>query len=236
VPANRNALESAQQHRAARQRASLSRMRWLATALFCAMLLLFILSLKFEKSMPSLRWVRAFAEAAVVGAAADWYAVVALFRRPFGLPLPHTAILPGRKDAIAEGMAELVGQNFLTSENIGRQLGQQNSAAALGRWLAENRNHAALAQAFCELLPGMLAAVEDEQVHRLLERILMSQLARFDPLAVVTRFFEHLIDHDREQLLLENALAAIRSGIFADRGLIRENFAQSARFIPALVD
>jgi len=228
--------EGTRNHRAELQQTGLLRMQRLATTLFCAMLLLFVASAYYQRTVPLLHWLRAFAEAAVVGAAADWYAVVALFRRPFGLRLPHTAIVPARKDAIAEGLGEFVERNFLTQENVGRQLEQQNSAAALGRWLSDGQNRTALARAFCEFLPGVLAAAEEEQVHRMLDRTLMSQLSRFDPLNVAAHFLEHLTDAGRDQALLEHALEAGRQWILGNRGLIRAKFAQASRLTPAFVD
>ena len=85
-------------------------MRWLATSLLVAMLLLLATSVALESRHSWLQWIRAFAEAGAVGALADWYAVTALFRRPLGLPIPHTAIIPANKDRIGESLDWLTPQ------------------------------------------------------------------------------------------------------------------------------
>jgi uncharacterized membrane-anchored protein YjiN (DUF445 family) len=93
-------------------------MHWLATSLLGAMLMLLLTSAAHQATHPWLRWVRAFAEAGAVGAMADWYAVVALFRHPLGLPVPHSAIIPKNKDRIGESLGDFVRFNFLAPENI----------------------------------------------------------------------------------------------------------------------
>ncbi len=92
-------------------------------------------------------WVRAFCEAATVGALADWFAVVALFRRPLGLPIPHTAIIPNSKDRIGENLAVFVRDHFLDPDTLLDRLRVFDPAARLARWLARPAQARALAQA-----------------------------------------------------------------------------------------
>ena len=82
-----------------------------------------------------LPWVRAFAEAAMVGGLADWFAVTALFRHPLGLPIPHTAIIPANKDRIGDSLATFLKENFLTPGVVARRLEEVDMAAAAARWL-----------------------------------------------------------------------------------------------------
>ena len=91
----------------------LSRIKRVASLLFLLMVALFVVARLGQPAVPALSWLQAFAEAAMVGALADWFAVVALFRHPFGLPIPHTAILPTRKEEIAKTLGEFVVENFL---------------------------------------------------------------------------------------------------------------------------
>ena len=86
---------------------------------------------------PAFGFVAAFAEAATIGGLADWYAVVALFKRPLGLPIPHTAIIPENKDRIADTMAAFLRTNFLTPQVVARRMSGMNLAAAVGSWLAD---------------------------------------------------------------------------------------------------
>ena len=106
-------------------------MKATATGLFVLVTLVFLLARWGEESHDWLGFVRAFAEAAMVGALADWFAVTALFRHPLGMPIPHTAIIPNRKDQIGESLGEFVQTNFLTREVLGERLaGAQRRASA----------------------------------------------------------------------------------------------------------
>jgi uncharacterized membrane-anchored protein YjiN (DUF445 family) len=142
------------------KQADLRRMRWLATSLLGTMLILLLSSAAYQPTHPWLHWVRAFAEAGAVGAMADWYAVVALFRHPLGLPIPRSAIIPKNKDRIGESLANFVQENFLTPENIVGKLKEHDTAKALAEWLAGPANSAQVAEAV-SLIPGILNALED---------------------------------------------------------------------------
>ena len=160
--------------------AKLRAMQRLATGLLAAMLLLLVASVAFEDWHPWLKWVQAFAAAATVGAIADWFAVVALFHHPLGLPLPHTAIVPRNKDRIGESLGHFVEHNFLTAENVMRKLAGRNLSLEGARWLARARNADDIASRLCALIPGMLDALDDEDVKRLFDRAIASQLRHVD--------------------------------------------------------
>src|ERR1700679_3034886 len=96
--------------------ARLGRMRLLASGLLGAVAALYVVTCFWLREAPWLGYVRAFAEAATVGACADWFAVTALFRRPFGLPIPHTGIIPRNKDRIGDALGSFIADNFLTQE------------------------------------------------------------------------------------------------------------------------
>jgi len=111
-------------------------MRLLATLLLVAMAGVFMLATLYQASLPWLSYVRAFAEASLVGGLADWFAVTALFRRPLGLPIPHTAIIPNNKDRIGDSLARFLKDNFLTPRVVARRLETFDVAGAAARWLA----------------------------------------------------------------------------------------------------
>ena len=96
-------------------------MKAAATGLLVAMAALFAVTRLFEPAYPWLGWVKAFAEAAMVGGLADWFAVTALFRHPLGLPIPHTAIIPRNKDRIGEALANFLKENFLIAPVVARR-------------------------------------------------------------------------------------------------------------------
>jgi uncharacterized membrane-anchored protein YjiN (DUF445 family) len=142
-------------------------MHWVATSLLGAMLMLLLLltSAAYQATHPWLHWVRAFAEAGAVGAMADWYAVVALFRHPIRLPIPHSAVIPKNKDRIGESLGgDFVRCNFLTPAKIVGKLKEHNAAKALAEWLVGPAHSSQVAESVAGLIPGILDALEFEQL------------------------------------------------------------------------
>ena len=114
-------------------------MRLAATLLLVAMAGLFLATLAWQGNHPSLPWAQAFAEAALVGGLADWFAVTALFRHPLGLPIPHTAIIPANKDRIGDSLATFLKDNVLTPGVVARRLDAMDIADAIANWLVTDR-------------------------------------------------------------------------------------------------
>ena len=214
----------------------LRKMQVLATALLLTMLSLLWLSTALLAAHPWLQWVQAFAEAAAVGAIADWYAVVALFRRPLGLPIPHTAIIPRNKDRIGESLGSFVEQNFLTPENVVRRLQPHNLAQALASWLVEPRNKRAVANAVGDLVPRMLRACSDKDLQRLLDRTLRPMLLRLDVSRLAGYLLELLVRDDRHHALLDHMLPAMEGWLERNHGLIKAKFGEASRYTPATLD
>ena len=133
-------LGQSEKTRYAARDAELRQMRIIATGLLLFMCALFFVGNRLETTYHS-HWgfLRAFAEAGMVGGLADWFAVTALFRHPLGIPIPHTAIIPENKDRIADTMAAFLQENFLTPQVVARRIHATNIAAAAGGWLADPR-------------------------------------------------------------------------------------------------
>ena len=112
-------------------------MRIVATGLLLAMAVTYFVARLYQPIHPALGVVKAFAEAAMVGGMADWFAVTALFRHPLGLPIPHTAIIPRNKDRIGDTLALFLRDNFLTPAVVARRMGRIDLAAAAGRFLTD---------------------------------------------------------------------------------------------------
>lgn len=138
--------------------AELARMRAIATGLLALMAVVFVAAGLGARSWPWLAYVRAFAEAAMVGACADWFAVSALFRRPLGLPIPHTGIIPRNKDRIGQSLGGFIAENFLTEEVLQAKLRQLQLARWGGGWLRQPANAEDLARRIAALLPQVLSA------------------------------------------------------------------------------
>lgn len=146
----------------------LTRMRRIAGGALLAVFIGMIVFRLLEETHPAFGYLRAFCEAATVGALADWFAVVALFRHPLGIPNPHTAILPNNKDRVAASLAEFVTANFLTAEQLGPRIKALNYAESFSRWLRENADFLVSRAAGCA--PRLLAGIPDEEIARLLAR------------------------------------------------------------------
>src|SRR5262252_1261857 len=146
------------------QRRALRRNRAIATALLVAMAGLFIATTLVHEPGFWVLLVRSTAEAAVVGALADWFAVTALFRHPLGLPIPHTAIVPKNKDRIGEGLAAFIERNFLTPELVEAKLRAIDVARLLADWLSCPANADAVADRLVRAVPYLLGAVDDRDI------------------------------------------------------------------------
>src|SRR6186997_1183005 len=118
------------------RRRALVRMKIIATAMLGLMAVIFVIAWVLQDSYPWLGYVRAAAEAGMVGALADWFAVTALFRRPLGLPIPHTAIIPSKKDMIGSALSQFVAENFLNENVVRGKLSRLAVSSRLGGWLA----------------------------------------------------------------------------------------------------
>src|SRR5512145_966842 len=137
------------------------RARTIATALLLCMAGLFVVSLLWEESYPALSWLRAFAEAAMVGGLADWYAVTVLFRRPLGLPIPHTEIIPRNKERIATRLGSLTQRQLLTPDAVGKLIASWRLLDECTAVLLDPARRRLLTQEAARLLARMVEASED---------------------------------------------------------------------------
>lgn len=148
--------------------ARLKHMRRLANGLLGLIMVLFVFSHMWEP--PGQDWdihwrfVRAFAEAAMVGGLADWFAVTAIFRHPLGIPIPHTAVIPKNQDRIAEAVGRFIADNFLKPDLVAERVKDKDLSATLGKWLADPAQSTALAGGLVSAVPALLDALDDETV------------------------------------------------------------------------
>ena len=160
-------------------------------------------------------YLRAFAEAALIGGLADWFAVTALFRHPLGLPIPHTAIVPRNKERIGIALGEFVENNFLTREIVGRQLAEVDLAGRLARFLGDRQHAGPLAARLTSLLPTMLDALDAAPVHVMLREQLASALRRIEMGPLAARVLDALLADERRQALFDELLEQL-SGLLAE--------------------
>ena len=125
-------------------------------------------------------YLQAAAEAGMVGGLADWFAVTALFKHPMGLPIPHTAIIPKRKDQFGEGLGTFVGENFLSEDVIRGRLAALGISRRTGQWLAQPENAARVTKELATAVRGVLAVLRDEDIQKILSEAVTTRLAKAD--------------------------------------------------------
>ena len=182
--------------------------RW-ALSLLLGALALFLVAAAHDFAGPW-AWAGAFAEAAMVGALADWFAVVALFRHPLGLPIPHTAILPRNKMRLAHRLAEFIREHFLEAEAIVRLLRRADPATWLAQWLSDAGNSALLARQMTFLLQQGLALSDDRALRTVLRAALGRQLQGIDGARWVGGILALLTEDHRHQTLLDDGIQRLR--------------------------
>jgi uncharacterized membrane-anchored protein YjiN (DUF445 family) len=144
------------------QERSLRRMKLFATGLLVLMAVIYCVCRVFQPRYPWLGFVAAFSEAGTVGALADWFAVVALFRHPLNLPIPRTAVIPRNRDRIGESLARFFNENFLTKDLLEKEMAGVDLAGLLAAWLADEKNARFIAQTAAEYAPSLLRRKLDE--------------------------------------------------------------------------
>ncbi len=179
-PTGDPAADPAADHAADVRRAhALRRMRAVALGLLLLAALVFVLTHDRDGFWG---FVNAGAEASMVGAIADWFAVTALFRHPLGLPIPHTALIPRRKDELGRGLEEFVGENFLSEEVVRERVLGARVSSRVGDWLVEPDNSRRVAEEAAEVIGVALSKVRDEHVRSLVEDALVPRF-REEPIS-----------------------------------------------------
>ena len=219
------------------RRAALRKMKVVATALFAVVTVVFFIARWEEEQHDWVGYIRAFAEAAMVGALADWFAVSALFRHPLGLPIPHTAIVPHRKDQIGRSLGEFVQTNFLTREVLHERLAGANVGKRLGDWLADERNATKAGEGVGDLLRGALEVLDDRDVATAVET-LIERRVRATPVApLVGKAIDLAVEGGHHQRLLDAVLTGLGGFLEDNRATFRERLEhESPWWIPESID
>ena len=220
-------------NRDAERARSLRRVKLAATLLLVATAALFVIARHYEPVHWAWGYVAAFAAAATVGGLADWYAVVALFRRPLGLPFPHTEIVPRNHHRIAENLGEFIETNFLAPEPVEARLRDVDFATLVADWLSDRTRSAALAGFMVRLVPQALAAVEQSGLKGFLGRRAMAELERIELAPLAAGLLSAVTEKGRHQRVLDELLAALEKVLADEETLaaLREKIRQE---LPAL--
>jgi uncharacterized membrane-anchored protein YjiN (DUF445 family) len=188
--------------------AELRRVKGLATLVLAATLALFVGAKALVHVHPVFGFVAAFAEAATIGGLADWYAVVALFRRPLGLPIPHTAIIQSNQHRIADKLGEFIEVHFLEPGPVEAKLRQIDFASFIADWLRDRKRSADLARFTLRLLPEAFSATETSGLMNFITRRIVAQLQSVDLAPLVAGTLRAFVAEGRHRGLLDDILRA----------------------------
>lgn len=182
---------------------ALRRTKFVAAAALAFCVLVFAVAKSLESRHAWLGFVAAFAEAATIGGLADWYAVVALFRRPLGLPIPHTAIIPENQNRIADNLGGFIEVNFLAPEPVREKLAEVDFSALVADWLADPNRAADLSRFVGRLVPQTLAAVEQSGLRGFVTSRMLEQIEKVPLAPLAAELLSALTDDRRHQKLFD---------------------------------
>ena len=168
-------------------------------------------------------WLKAFSEAAMVGGIADWFAVVALFKNPLGIPIPHTALIPNNKDAIGKNLGTFVSDEFLIKEKLEIKLDEFDFATKATNWLKEEKNAAVISSLVVEnVIPGVLKTIDDANVKKFIQQQFEIKLKELNFGEWIAIGLESLSKDDKQAQLITNVLSILSAELEDNRKEIRE--------------
>jgi uncharacterized membrane-anchored protein YjiN (DUF445 family) len=189
--------------------AELRRVKWLATGVLAATFVLFLAAKALLPVHPVFGFIAAFAEAATIGGLADWYAVVALFKRPLGLPIPHTAIIQSNQGRIAEKLGEFIEKNFLEAGPVEAKLREIDFGAFIADWLRDRKRSTDLARFLLRLLPEAFSATENSGLMKFVSRRVTAQLLAIDLAPLAAGALRGFVQEGKHEGLLDDILRVL---------------------------
>lgn len=217
------------------QELQLRRMKRIPLLLLLLMVVLFAATLHYPAAWAG--WLHAFAEAGMVGALADWFAVVALFRHPLGLPIPHTAIIQNRKDDLGDSMSLFVAEHFLEPEVVRKKLQTVNLAEFAISYLKNEKGRRSIEDFLGNVMSWALGALHEQRVRRFLSRLSSKQLAKAKVAPLLGHTLKWLIRGQRHQQILTQVLRYAIVVLDDNRDAIREKVQQkSPWWMPGFID
>ena len=219
------------------QAIQLNKTRRLATGLLLTMAVLFVVSRLLQPRYHYLSFVSAFAEAAMVGALADWFAVTALFRSPLGLPIPHTAIIPRNKDRIGDSLSNFLEHNFITQEIIREELRAIDFSGAAAAWLSQPENSRSVSRQVVRSVPSLLKVVEDEDVRQFMQNRLASALENTKFAPILAEILTVLVASGHHRALFHHMIGLAARALEHNKPYIRWKIHEhSPRWMPKAFD
>ncbi len=219
------------------RRSELRRMRTIATSLLALMTLVFIAARFAPASWVWATYLAAFAEAGMVGACADWFAVVALFRHPLGLPIPHTAVVPDNKRRIGAAMGRFIANNFLSPRVAAARLRSIDVVGLAAAWLADARNAGAISAAAGRLVPHAIAALPQDAAEAWIGGVARRGAEALPVAPLASRALGVIWAQGAGQILLDQGLDVVEGILARNKATIIDQVRlQSSKWIPKWVD
>lgn len=213
------------------------RQRLLATGLLILAAVLFAATFLDPEPGSWTLFVRSVTEASLVGGIADWFAVVALFERPLGLPIPHTGVIPRNKDRIATGLSRFVETHFLEPSTITARLRKAELSMLLARWLADAENAAIVADRATQALSALMASIPETELRGFVRRAALRGVSRVDLATLLSLALQVIYETGRHQELFENAVARARHWVAEHPGRIHALVQErTAWWVPKRID
>lgn len=215
----------------------LDRMRRIATGLLGAAAVVFVVARILEERYPWVGFIRATAEAGMVGAIADWFAVTALFRYPLGIKIPHTAIVPTRKDRIGGSLGRFVERNFLSRDVLAAKVRSMEIGERIADWLQRPESAHRLAEHATGALVVMIQALPDEEVEDLIERQLVTRIEETEATPLLANALSLVLSGHRRQELLDGTLGLLERVLEDNKDHLRERIEREIPWwIPSPID
>ncbi|HVG45954.1 MAG TPA: DUF445 domain-containing protein [Longimicrobium sp.] len=219
------------------KREALDKMKFRATGMLVVATAIYLVTRLLEDRWPWLGYVRATAEASMVGGLADWFAVTALFRYPMGIHIPHTAIIPNRKERIGRSLGSFVQNNFLSPAVISARLQNARIAEKLADWLSHPEHGEVVGKHAAAAVTGVVQVLKDEEVQELIESSLIKRARDTQVAPVVGRVLSLMTHGDRHQELLDSALKLVDRLVEENREGLRQRIRDELPWwVPAPVD
>src|SRR5881398_1752244 len=207
-------------------------MKVVATGLLVVMAAVFAVTRALEPSCPWLAYVKSFAEAAMVGGLADWFAVTALFRHPLGLPIPHTAIIPRNKDRIGEALASFIRDNFLVPAVVARRMRRLDVAGAAGRFLQTPAGEVTrIRGGASRLIADIFESLDDERLGGIVKGAISARIRKMEVAPLIGHALASAINEDRHVPMLEAAIRWMARALDANEQLIRDMVRKKANWV-----
>src|SRR5256712_676481 len=221
----------------ASRQAQLDAMKRRATGLLALAVVVFVAARIFEAQYPWLGWVRATAEASLVGGLADWFAVTALFRHPLGLPIPHTAIVATRKERIGRILGNFVQNHFLSRDVIAANLRAVHPAERAAQWLADREHARQISRQFASGLVKTLDGLPPNELQDLVSQVVRNRVRTFRVAPALGKTLALALGDNRQEELLNATVRLAAEAVRNNRDLIRERVrAETPWWVPPVLD